>query len=363
MENSPDPGLSLVRRDALIVPALVETAPLPVMRPVFMPRQPKLTTTIRQACRTRHLSHSTERQYVHWAVRFIRFNGLRHPLQIDETGVREFLSHLAVEGHVSASTQNQALAALKFLYDVVLGRPLGWVTEVVRAKGAKRVPEVLTPEEVARIMAQLEGVPWLIAMLLYGSGLRLIEAIRLRVHHLDFTTGQLLVRAAKGDKDRRTMLAKSLIEPLKKHLAAVEVSWCAEQARPDAPRTPLPEAVSRKFPHAEREWAWQWVFPARRTSGREDGPWRHHFSPSAMQRAIKEAVRAAGIVKRASCHTLRHSFATHLLQAGYDTRTVQELLGHSDLKTTETYLHVLTRGRGVESPADSLRVPGDRRVW
>ena len=337
-------GTALVRRGAgvVVVPAVVGT------------RGPKLMTQVRHAVRTRHLSASTEKQYAHWVRRYVRFHGLRHPLELGEDDVRAFLSHLAVDGHVSASTQNQALAALKFLYDTVLGRPLGWVEHVVRAKGAKRVPEVLTADEVGRVLRELDGVPWLVAMLLYGSGLRLMEALRLRVHHVDLATGHLLVRAGKGEKDRYTMLARDAREPLARHLAAVRAQWEGDLVTQPPVRVRLPDAVAAKFPAAEREWAWQWLFPAQRLAQDAAVSWRHHLHPSAIQREVRHAVRAAGLTKRASCHTLRHSFATHLIQQGYDTRTVQELLGHASLKTTETYLHVLNRARGVRSPADEL---------
>ena len=327
-----------------------------VMTTPLVARRVKLLVQLRHAIRARHLSYSTERQYVHWVTRFVKYHGLRHPIELDEQHVRDFLTHLAVDQHVSASTQNQALAGLKFLYDNVLGRPLGWVQDVVRAKGAKRVPEVLTPDEVQRVLARLDGVPWMVAMLLYGSGLRLMEALRLRVHHVDFTTGHLLVRAGKGEKDRYTVLARDVFGPLQSHLAEVRGRWLLEQRVEGihAPRVVLPDAVTRKFPNAHAEWAWQWVFPALRVLEERGVRYRMHLDPSAIQRAVRAAVRSAGLTKRASCHTLRHSFATHLIQGGYDSRTVQELLGHASLKTTETYLHVLNRARGVRSPADLL---------
>lgn len=352
------PRAALARRaPGVLVSAYVDTRALAGVTGAAVPaRAPKLLTAMRYALRARHLSYSTERQYVHWALRYVRFHGLRHPLDLGEEDVRVFLTDLAVRGRVSASTQNQALAGLKFLYDVVLGRKLGWVAEVVQAKAARRVPEVLTHEEVERVMAQLDGVPRLVAMLLYGSGLRLMEAMRLRVGALDFAGGRLLVRAGKGEKDRYTILARDTVEHLPAWLAERRGQWLADRGARPPVRTPLPDALGRKFPGAEAEWAWQWVFPAGRTTEGGDQRWRWHLHATAIQRAVREAVRAAGLTKRASCHTFRHSFATHLLQAGYDVRTVQELLGHASLATTQTYLHALSKARGVRSPADDLRL-------
>ena len=363
----PGPAVGLMRRGgAVLVPATVETRAepggLPVLRPAYEPaRRPRLLSELRRVMRARHLSRSTEKQYVHWVVRFARFHGLRHPLELSEEDVRLFLTHLAVEGHVSASTQNQALAALKFLYDVVLGRKLGWVSDVVRARGAMRVPEVLTRDEIVRVLSRLDGTHWLAAMLMYGSGLRLMEAMRLRVHHLDLATGHLLVRSGKGRKDRHTMLSEDVRGPLQEHLAGVRSDWLRDVRAEPPVRTPLPDAVGRKFPRAQGEWAWQWVFPAGRVTVDGGVAWRWHLHPTVLQRAMREAVRRAGLTKRASCHTLRHSFATHLLQDGADSRTVQELLGHASLSTTETYLHVLIRARGVRSPADGLALGA--REW
>jgi integron integrase len=284
-------------------------------------------------------------------------------LELGEAEITAFLSDLAERGKVSASTQNQALAALLFLYRHVLKRSLPWLADVVRAKKAVRVPVVLTREEVRVVFSSLEGVPRLVAMLLYGGGLRLTEAVQLRVQDLDFARGEILVRAGKGDKDRHTTLPKSVVEPLKAHLKRAKQKWRADQGLAEdgaepagGVRIPLPGAIARKYAGAERQWNWWWVFPAARVhSDPAGGRWRFHVHPTAIQRAFKQAVQRSGITKRASCHTLRHSFATHLLEDGYDIRTVQELLGHRDVTTTMIYTHVLNRGgRGVRSPADAL---------
>ena len=316
---------------------------------------PKLLPALRHALRTRHLSPRTEKQYVQWVKRYVRFHGTRHPLELGEAEVREFLTDLAVNGRVSASTQNQALSALQFLYRNVLDRPLAWLTDVVRAKPGHRVPVVMTPDEVRRLMARMEGVPRLVALLLYGGGLRLMEAVSLRVQDLDFARQHIAVRGGKGDKDRYTTLPEAAIEPLQAHLERVGRLWRRDRVAEPMVHTPLPGALARKYPRAGAEWGWQWVFPASRSF--EDGTgkrWRHHLHPSVMQRAVHDAVRRVRLTKRVSCHTFRHSFATHLLQNGYESRTVQELLGHASLVTTETYLHVLNRKLGVRSPADGL---------
>lgn len=273
--------------------------------------------------------------------------------------MREFLTHLAVRGNVAASTQNQALAGLLFLYERVLERPLQDLGPVVRAKRPTRLPSVLSPEEVQRVLGCLKGQNWIVGMLLYGAGLRLLEALRLRVKDLDMQRSELLVREAKGNKDRVTVMPECLRKPLARHLEERRHCHLLEVDR-DRGRVVLPGAFARKNPAAEQDWVWQWVFAAKTDfRDRETGRfYRHHLHETAIQRAVREAVIKAGITKRATCHTFRHSFATHLLLDGYDIRTVQELLGHNDVKTTMIYTHVLNRGgRGVRSPADRLAGP------
>ena len=317
-----------------------------------------LMTQVRHAIRLRHYSRRTEDAYVQWILRFIRHSGMRHPRELGAAEVSQFLSSLAVTGRVSASTQNQALSALLFLYREVLDAPVGWLNALVRAKRPARVPVVLTREEVRKVLARLKdrGPAALIAALLYGTGMRLLEALGLRVKDIDFGMNQITVRGGKGDRDRRTMLPERLKGPLLRHLAEVRTQH-ERDLSDGAGWVELPGALGAKYPQAGREWGWQWVFPA--TRGYEESRTRqrrrHHLHESVMQRAFKEAVRAARIAKPASCHTLRHSFATHLLESGYDIRTVQELLGHRNVETTMIYTHVLNRGGlGVKSPADSL---------
>lgn len=328
------------------------------VRPVRGPVQQKtkLLHSLRANLRLRHFSPRTEEAYVSWVRRFVRFHGLRHPGELGEGEVVAFLTHLSVERRVSASTQGQALAALLFLYREVLGRPLARLGRIPRARAPTRLPVVLTPLEVERVLAGLKGVANLVGGLLYGSGLRLMECLTLRVKDVDLERGELRIRRAKGAKDRVTVLARAARGPLAEHLEAVRRLHVRDLAEGGG-WVELPEALGRKYPNAGRSWPWQWVFPAqRRHRDRETGQVRrHHYHESAVQRAMAEAVRASGIGKRATCHTLRHSFATHLLEAGYDIRTVQELLGHRDVSTTMIYTHVLNRGgKGVESPADLL---------
>jgi integron integrase len=313
-----------------------------------------LLDRVRERLRVKHYSIRTEEQYVSWIRRYVLFHGKRHPREMGEREVEAFLTHLAVAGNVSASTQNQAKAALLFLYAQVLGVELGWLEGVTTAKSVRRLPVVLTQEEVRALLAQLKGVHWLLATLLYGAGLRLMEAVRLRVKDIDFARREIVVRDGKGGKDRVTVLPAKLVEPLRQQLARARELHSSD-CLAGYGEVYLPFALARKYPRAPREWAWQYAFPATMLSEdpRSRRMRRHHFDEQAVQRAVKEAVRRAGIVKPASPHTLRHSFATHLLQAGYDIRTVQELLGHADVKTTMVYTHVLNRGgRGVLSPMD-----------
>ncbi|HKI85840.1 MAG TPA: integron integrase [Thermoanaerobaculia bacterium] len=321
------------------------------------PAAPKLLDRVRDALRVRHMSPKTEKAYVHWIRQFILFHDKRHPQEMAEEEVTAFLTHLATARHVSASTQNQALSALLFLYRYILGRELGDL-DAIRAKRPKRVPVVLTRGEVLRLLDNMTGVPRLVATLLYGAGLRLQEALTLRVKDLDFSFHEITVRSGKGDKDRVTMFPVVLEESLHKHLMRVQALHGRDLVC-GLGRVSLPDALARKYPSASTEWAWQYVFPSESVSrDRETGePRRFYMSPRTVQRAVKRAVRQAQILKHASCHTLRHSFATHLLLSGYDIRTVQELLGHRSVRTTMIYTHVLNRGgHGVRSPADSLRL-------
>jgi integron integrase len=306
--------------------------------------------------RARHYSRRTEKAYLGWIRRFISANGGRDPAKLGAAEVSRFLTDLAVRGHVAASTQNQAFSALLFLYRDALGQELSGLAETPRAKRPERLPQVLSAAEVSAVLRALRGRPLTMAILMYGSGLRLLECARLRVKDIDFDRGEITVRDGKGRKDRVTVLPERVAHRLQRHLEKVRRLHVAD-LRLGAGNVTLPDALDRKFPGAGREWAWQWVFPASRlyadplTGARR----RHHLHESVLQRAFRDAVRAAGITKPATCHTLRHSFATHLLESGYDIRTIQELLGHSDVSTTMIYTHVLNRGgRGVRSPVDSL---------
>ena len=319
-------------------------------------REPKLLDQVHIAIRARHFSWRTERAYVGWIKRFILFHGKRHPVDLGEAEVTAFLSALATRDRVSSSTQNQALSAIIFLYRAVLGKQLEWMDGVVRAKRAVRLPVVLTRDEVRAILAEMRGTPWLMVSLMYGAGLRLLECARLRVKDVDFGRLEITVRNGKGGKDRRTMLPLSLRGALAAHVERVS-RLHERDLRRRLGSVALPEGIERKYPRAAWEWGWQWVFPAARFyRDTETGVYRrHHLHETVVQRAMKDAVRRTGIAKPASCHTLRHSFATHLLEAGYDIRTIQELLGHSDVSTTMIYTHVLNEGgQGVRSPLDGV---------
>ena len=318
--------------------------------------EPRLLDRVRAAIRLRHYSRRTEKAYTGWIRRFILFHGKRHPAEMAEAEITRFLSHLAIEDKVSASTQNQALSALLFLYRNVLARELPWMDEIVRAKRPQRLPVVLSREEVAALLREMKGVGHLMASLLYGSGLRLLECCRLRVKDIDLLRGEITVRDGKGGKDRMTLLPTRLSAPITAHLQHVRAQHGRDLANALG-SVELPAALERKPPHAPFEWGWQWVFPATRFysdagSGRRR---RHHLHESVLQRAVHEAAIRARLTRPATCHALRHSFATHLLENGYDIRTIQELHGHRDVSTTMIYTHVLNRGgRGVRSPLDGV---------
>ncbi len=321
-----------------------------------MQHKSPLLQSLQSNLRLQHLSRRTEAAYVYWTKRFVLFSGLRHPSDMGPAEVRQFLSHLVVERHLSAATQQQALSALLFLYRNVVGRPLEALGRLPRGRTPTTLPVVLTPEEVARVLSLLRGTSRLIGLLLYGSGLRVTECLMLRVKDLELERGELIVRRGKAGKDRVTLIPETVRRPLREHLERVKVLHNRDLVEGRG-WVEMPGGLDAKYPKAGSSWPWQWVFPARRIyrDPESDRARRHHLHESVVQRAMTEAVRASGIGKRASCHTLRHSFATHLLEAGYDIRTVQELLGHRDVSTTMIYTHVLNRGgRGVRSPADRL---------
>lgn len=313
----------------------------------------KLLDQVADALRVRHYAYRTEQTYIHWIRRYILFHDKRHPREMGAAEIEAFLTHLAVEGQVSASTQNQALSALLFLYREVLQQKLEQV-EVVWAKKPQRLPTVLSQEETRCLIGHLSGTHRLMAQLLYGSGLRLMECLRLRVKDIDFGQQQLIVRDAKGSKDRVTLLPSSLMEPLRQHLKSTRLLH-QQDLKLGYGEVFLPDALARKYPNASQEWGWQYIFPASKLSKdpRSGVIRRHHLDESGLQKAVRRAAKAAGIVKPVGPHTLRHCFATHLLEAGYDIRTVQELLGHKDVKTTMVYTHVMSKGPlGVRSPLD-----------
>ena len=308
--------------------------------------------------RVNRYSPRSEAVYIHWVKRFIRFHGVRHPQEMGAEEVKAFLSHLATEMNVAASTQNQAFSALLFLYQEVLKQRLPWIDDIVRAKRPAKLPVVFTQEEARAVLSRLSGTPRLMAHLLYGSGLRVMECVRLRVKDVDLGYLQITLRDGKGGRDRRTMVPTFLVDELRKQIAKV-AELHREDLNTGAGEVNLPFALSRKYPKAAKELGWQYLFPAAHRTIATDPltgrTWqqRHHIDERLLQRAVKDAVRAAGINKPASCHTFRHSFATHLLENGYDIRTVQELLGHKDVTTTMIYTHVLNKpGLSVRSPLD-----------
>ena len=327
------------------------------------PAAPKLLDQVRDKLRVKHYSIRTEEQYLQWIRRFILFHDKRHPKGMGAGEVEAFLTDLAVRGKVAASTQNQAKSAILFLYKQVLETELPWLDNVTQAKAPQRLPVVLTQKEVQSVLGKLSGTHWLVASLLYGAGMRLMEAIRLRAKDVEFTRGEIIVREGKGFKDRVTMLPQSVAAPLKLHLAKVKALHDEDLSHGHGD-VYLPFALAKKYPNAGKEWGWQYVFPSRdlsadpRSSSESVGQTllrRHHIDEKGLQRAMKQAVRDAKLAKPATPHTLRHSFATHLLQSGYDIRTVQELLGHADVSTTMIYTHVLNKGgKAVVSPLDDL---------
>jgi len=317
-------------------------------------KAPKLLDQVRDKIRLKHYSIRTEQTYVDWIKRFVLFNNKRHPAEMGRAEVEAFLTYLAVEGKVAASTQNQAKAAVLFLYRQVLNQELPWLENVEQAKVSRRLPVVLTVNETRALLDRLKGVHKLQANLLYGTGMRLMEAMRLRVKDIDFERKEILIRDGKGAKDRVTMLPMTLASLLQRHLQTVKALH-DDDLQAGYGNVYLPNALERKYPNASREWGWQYVFPATQVSvdPRSGITRRHHLDEKGLQRAMKQAVRDSGLVKPATPHTLRHSFATHLLDSGYDIRTIQELLGHSDVSTTMIYTHVLNKGgRGVRSPLD-----------
>ena len=315
---------------------------------------PKLLDLVRTVARVKHFSLKTEDAYANWIKRFILFHHKRHPNEMAENEIRQFLAHLAVDLHVSASTQTVALSALLFLYRDVLKRPLPFIEDVERAKPSRKLPVVFSKTEVQKVLSQLSATHLLLAKLLYGAGLRLMEAIRLRVKDIDFAANQITVREGKGNVDRITMLPQSIKTALQVHLMNVKILH-ERDLREGFGQVYLPYALERKYKNAGKEWVWQYAFPSIKRSNdpRSGVVRRHHVAPESLQRAVKTAVKQANISKNGSCHTFRHSFATHILEDGYDIRTVQELLGHKDVRTTMIYTHVLNRGgRGVKSPLD-----------
>ncbi len=322
----------------------------------IMEQEPKLLEKMQNRLRVLHYSIHTEKSYLDWVKRFILFHDKRHPESMGTQDIERFLEYLAVELNVASSTQNQALSAILFLFKEVLRLDPGWVSASKRAKRPQKIPVVFSHAEIKQVFLHLDGVYWLMAHLLYGSGLRLMECVRLRVKDIDFDHNQILVRGGKGNKDRRSVFPGVLKEPLKIHLEKIKLMHVKDLA--DGRGTVfLPHALARKYPGVETDWAWSYVFPSHKLSKdpRSGVLQRHHLDGQGLQRKVKKAIRLADIPKQGSCHTLRHSFATHLLETGYDIRTIQELLGHKDVRTTMVYTHVLNKGgRGVVSPSDVL---------
>lgn len=320
-------------------------------------KPPKLLDQVRRCIRDKHYSLRTEEAYVYWIRWYIRFHGLKHPMDMGAAEVKAFLSCLTNERHVSVSTHKQALCALLFLYKQVLETDFPWLDDVYRPNRPPRLPTVLTEWEVSAIFAEMKGIHAVMARLMYGTGMRLMECMRLRVKDVDFGRREIMIREGKGNKDRITMLPITLVAPLREHIERAKALYEEDRAA-GRPGVMLPDALDRKYPKAAMQWGWFWVFPSdhESTDPRSGIVRRHHMYEQTFQRAIKQAVEAARLTKRVSSHTLRHSFATHLLESGYDVRTVQELLGHSDVSTTMIYLHVLNRGgRGVVSPIDRMK--------
>ena len=317
----------------------------------------KLLDQVRRAIRLKGYSYRTEQSYTHWVKRYILYHDKRHPSDMGKVEMEDFLAHLAVSKHVAASTQNQALSALLFLYRHVLDQPVEWV-DMLWAKKPERLPVVLTKKEVFTVMQHMKGVPLLIVQLLYGGGLRVNECLRLRVQDVDFGQQHIMVRSGKGFKDRTTTLPQMVVPSLRHYLQKVQQQHYKDLEAGNG-RSSLPNALAEKYPNAHTEWQWQYVFPSKTLSRDPQSEkvtlYRHHLHPSSVQKAVKRAAKNAGIVKHVTPHTFRHSFATHLLEAGYDIRTIQELLGHKDVKTTMIYTHVANRGvMGVRSPLDEL---------
>ncbi|MDD3807422.1 MAG: integron integrase [Candidatus Marinimicrobia bacterium] len=316
--------------------------------------KPRLLDQVRQVIRIKHYSLRTEESYINWIKRFIFFHNKRHPIEMGEKEIGEFITHLAKNKKVSASTQNQALCAIIFLYKNVLEKKLENTISIYWSKRPKKLPVVFTQNEAIEVLNKLKGTHWMVGMLFYGSGLGLSESMELRVKDIDFGYNQVIVRDSKGEKDRSTMLPQKIIQTLKDHLEKVKIIH-EKDLKNGFGNVYLPYAIERKYPNAKYEWGWQYVFPATKisTDPRSGVQRRHHLYDTVIQKAVKQAIKDAGITKHASCHTFRHSFATHLLESGYDIRTIQELLGHKNLETTMIYTHVINQGgKGVRSPAD-----------